>query len=149
MSFGWSAGDIISAAKLLYKIGVALKESEGASTDFRDLVSFLETLARTLEHLNALQAPDLILDSALTANLRAQCDHIRIPLAAFLQDIGAKFGPSLGSDRGSKILKAPRKIQWAMSASKQVKRLQERITLPMTAVGLLMGHQLIYVGIYS
>ncbi|PVH86310.1 hypothetical protein DL98DRAFT_582889 [Cadophora sp. DSE1049] len=39
MSFGWSAGDIASALKLLYTIGKALKESCGASSDFAEISS--------------------------------------------------------------------------------------------------------------
>ena len=67
MSFGWSAGDIVSAAKLLYKIGVALKESGGASTEYQDISSTLETIIRTLEHLNALQAKAPGLDTHLVS----------------------------------------------------------------------------------
>jgi hypothetical protein len=33
MSFGWSAGDIISAVKLLYQISHAMKDTGGASSE--------------------------------------------------------------------------------------------------------------------
>jgi hypothetical protein len=33
MSFGWSAGEIIAALKLLQQIGVALKDSGGACSE--------------------------------------------------------------------------------------------------------------------
>src|SRR6187402_478911 len=96
MSFGWSAGDIVVALKLLYKIGSALKDSGGASSEYQDTHSFLQTLSRTLEHLNALQATSFDPDFAKT--LQQQCDQIRGPLAIFLGDVGRRFEPALGID---------------------------------------------------
>jgi hypothetical protein len=94
MSFGWSAGDIVAALKLLYTIGSALKDSGGASSELQDILSFLQTLPRTLEHLYALQATPF--DPDLAKNLLEQCDQIRIPLDAFLGDVGRRFDPALG-----------------------------------------------------
>ena len=42
MSFGWSAGDIVSVVSTLVKVGKALEESGGATTDYQDAVNFLE-----------------------------------------------------------------------------------------------------------
>jgi hypothetical protein len=110
MSFGWSAGDIVAALKLLHQIGSAIRDSGG---DFQDTLSFLQTLSRTLRHLNAPQATPL--DPELADNLREQCDHIRAPLAAFLDDVGGRFGPALGvNGRHDRIFGAPRMIQWAL-----------------------------------
>jgi len=142
MSFGWSAGDIVAALKLLHQIGSALRDSSGASSNFQDTLSFLQTLSRTLEHLNVLQAAGL--DSDVADNLREQCDQIRVPLATFLNDVGARFESSLGvkSER-NKIIAAPRKIQWALSTSKKVKRLQQQIAVPMASVGIMLGQQIL------
>jgi hypothetical protein len=142
MSFGWSAGDIVAALKLLHQIGSALRDSGGASSDFQDTLSFLQTLSRTLEHLNVLQAAGL--DSDVANILREQYDEIRVPLATFLKDVGARFEPSLGvKGERNKILAAPRKIQWALSTSKKVRRLQEQIAVPMSSVGILLGQQIL------
>jgi len=124
MSFGWSAGDIVAALKLLYQISVALKDSDGASSDFQDACSFFQTLSRTLQHLNTLQCKSL--DPYVTENLREECNHIRVPLAAFLGDVKSRFEISLGANSPRHpILRAPRKIQWALSTSKKAKKLQD------------------------
>jgi len=142
MSFGWSAGDIIATLQLLYQIGSALKDSGGASSEFQETDSFLQTLSRTLKNLNALQATPL--DPSFAENLREHCSHIREPLDAFLDDIGRRYKPALGKNSGrNKILAAPRKIQWALSTHKKIKQLQDRITVPMTAVTLLFGQQIL------
>jgi hypothetical protein len=141
MSFGWSAGDIISALKLVHQVTTALQDSGGASSDFQDTLSFLGTLSQSLQHLNALQAVPL--DLSLAGSLREQCDHIRNPLQAFLDDV-QRFKPALGvNSRRKWVFAAPRKIQWALSMSKKVKRLQDRIAVPMAAVGLILGQQVV------
>src|ERR1700738_2095527 len=109
MSFGWSAGDIVAALKLVQQIGSALNDSGGASSEFQDTLSFLQTLSRTLQHLNSLHVTPL--DPDLAENLREQCNHIRVPLQAFLDDAGRRFEPALGvNSRRNRIFAAPRKI---------------------------------------
>ena len=143
MSFGWSAGDVATAIRLLYKVGVALKEAGGASSEYQDTTSFLQTLTRTLEHLNALQNTQL--DPGIANNLREQCEQIRKPLEEFLRDV-EKYESGLGVQAQSKrrkILSVPRKLQWALSASKEAKKLQDRVAVPMAAVGLVLGQQIV------
>ncbi|RDL39204.1 uncharacterized protein BP5553_03544 [Venustampulla echinocandica] len=142
MSFGWSAGDIVAAVKLLYRVGVALKDSGGASSEYQDTISFLRTISQTLQHLNALQSTPISAD--LAENLREQCEHIRMLLQTFCSDIETSFEPTLGANINRKhIFAALRKLQWAFSTAKKVKRLQDRIALPMTAVGLMLGQQIV------
>jgi hypothetical protein len=139
MSFGWSAGDLVAALKLLYQIGSALKKSGGASSDFRDTLSFLQAVS---EHLNLLQTTPL--DPQVAESLREQCDHIREPLSAFLKDVEKKFEPNIGLQSDcKKILAAPRMVQWALFTSKKAKQLQHRITVPMASVGLLLSQQIL------
>ncbi|CZR69364.1 uncharacterized protein PAC_19264 [Phialocephala subalpina] len=142
MSFGWSAGDIVAALKLLHQISSAVRDSGGASSEFQDTLSFLYTLSRTLQHLNALQATPL--DPDLANNLQEQCDHIRVPLTAFLDDVGRRFGPALSmNSRRKRIFAVPRMIQWTVSDSKKTKGLKDRIAVPMAAVGLMLSQQII------
>lgn len=141
MSFGWSTGDVVTTIRVLYKVGIALKEAGGASSDFQDTTSFLQTLTRTLEHLNALQ--NIKLDVNITSNLREQCDHIRVPVEGFLCDVG-KYQTSLrAQSKRNKILSVPRKLQWALAASKEAKKLQDRVAVPMAAVALILGQQVV------
>ena len=48
MSFGWSAGDIVSVVSTLVKVGKALKEPGGAAAEYQDTVDFLEGVGKTL-----------------------------------------------------------------------------------------------------
>jgi hypothetical protein len=140
ISFGWSAGDIITSINLLFKIGIALRTVGGASSEYQDAVSFLSTLPITLEHLRAFTS--LELEECKAENLRNHCEQIRLPLNSFLQDVTAKFEPSLGLSRRRNMLsRAPREIQWALYTSKKLKKLQARILLPITAVNMLLGLQ--------
>lgn len=142
MSFGWSTRDIVAALKLLHQIGSALRDSGGASSDFQDTLSILQTLSLTLEHLNVLQTVPL--DPDVAHNLREQCNHIRMPLTAFLEDVSARFERSLGAEsKRSRIFAAPRMIQWALSTSKKTKTLHNRIKVPMAAISLILGQQVL------
>ncbi|CZR60026.1 uncharacterized protein PAC_09921 [Phialocephala subalpina] len=49
MSFGWSAGDIVSAISLITKVSKGLKDSGGAASSYQQCVDFLESIETTLE----------------------------------------------------------------------------------------------------
>lgn len=140
MSFGWSVGDLIAAINLLTKIGGALRDADGASFEYRDATNFLNTLRITLENLKSLDT--IPIDTHKADNLRQQCEHIRVPLGAFLDGVNRRYEASLGSSsQRSRLLSAPRKIQWALYTSKKIKQLQERVAIPMAAVNMLLGLQ--------
>ncbi|KAG4439656.1 hypothetical protein IFR05_004853 [Cadophora sp. M221] len=142
MSFGWSVGDLIAAINLLTKIGGALREAGGASSEYQDATSFLSTLQITLENLKSLDT--ISIDVHKVDNLRQQCEHIQVPLATFLDNVNRRYEASLGSlSQCSRLLCAPRKIQWALYTSKKIRHLQERIAVPMAAVNMLLGLQTI------
>lgn len=138
MSVGWSAGDILAALKLLRDIGAALQDSGGASSDFEETYSFLRHLSITLQLLNAQQSASL--SPALAEELANLCEDIRVPLTAFLDDVGKRFEASLGagSSRGG-VRTAPRKVQWALSTSKKARALKLRLTVPLVTVGIILG----------
>jgi hypothetical protein len=139
MSFGWSASDIVAAINLLHKVGVALRESGGASSEYQDTVAFLQTLSWTLQHISTLQ--NVGHDPGFSENLQIHCEQLRVPLEAFLSDIKGRFGPSLGCDtKWYNLVPASRKLRWALSISRKVKELQLRILGPMTAIGMIMVH---------
>jgi hypothetical protein len=56
MSFGWSAGDIAAALTLLYDLIKAHDSIDGAAGNYREAVSFLRDLTRTLDLLEILTA---------------------------------------------------------------------------------------------
>jgi hypothetical protein len=67
-------------------------------------------------------------------------------LETFLADVGRRFEPALGAQsKRSSFLAAPQKVQWALSTKKKVKSLQDRIAVPMAAVGMILGQQIMSV----
>ena len=69
-----------------------------------------------------------------------------MPLHAFLDDVKRRFEPCLGvSSRRHGLLSTSRKIQWALSKSKKVRRLQDQVVVPMVAVGVMLGQQIVCV----
>lgn len=140
MSFGWSAGDIISAISLLFKIGNALRSAGGASSEYQDAVEFLRTLQSTLELLKDLTPAQI--EASKADHLRRYCDQIRSPLQRFLSDVVRNLDASLGkSCQHNFIVRAPREVQWALYTANKLKRFQERITVPVAAVNMLLGLQ--------
>ncbi|KAH8655047.1 hypothetical protein BGZ60DRAFT_519157 [Tricladium varicosporioides] len=140
MSFGWSAGDIITAVQLLHKVGVALKDSGGASSEIKDTLAFLQSLILTLQHINSFRS--ISFNPEISQNVQEHYNQIDAPLQAFLSDMKLKFKPVIASSsRRRKVLSAPRKIEWALLTSKKAKELQARIVGPMVAINLLQAQQ--------
>ena len=141
-AFGWSASDIVAALQLLNKVRIALKDSGGASSDYHEESSFLQSLLLTLRHIDALRyAP---LDHDIAKSLDLHCEQIRIPLQVFLSDVKKSYEASLGSvSTRLKLLSAPRKIQWALFTANKVKTLREKIALPMSAAQLAISQQIV------
>ncbi|KAF8859028.1 hypothetical protein BDZ45DRAFT_541724, partial [Acephala macrosclerotiorum] len=54
MSFGWSAGDIFAAGKLLIEIGKALSDANGAPQHFRDTIALFPTINSQLRILGRM-----------------------------------------------------------------------------------------------
>ena len=143
MSFGWSAGDIASALKLLYTVGKALKESCGASSEYAETSSFLTALQTTLRLLQSLDTVAFNPESA--DSFRDQCIQIKHHLDAFLHDV-CKYEPALAStSKRAKILSAPRKIQWALVMPSKIKKLQGQMGGSMLTVNTLIGYQALLV----
>ena len=69
-----------------------------------------------------------------------------MPLHAFLDDVKRRFEPGLGvNSRRHGILSTSRKIQWALSTSMKVRRLQDQVAVPIVAVGVMLGQQIVCV----
>jgi len=51
--FGWSAGDIATAVKVIVEVGEAFISTGGAATKYADALTFLESLRMTLELLES------------------------------------------------------------------------------------------------
>lgn len=148
MSFGWSASDMLTALAVLNKIRVALKDSGGASLDYQEESGFLHSVSTVLETMNSLESLPLGADEF--NRLQQICLQIQSPLCLFLDKVNRDFEKNLGpqpvsKNRFSKISRAPRMIQWALSTSKRVQRLKGRIVLPLMALQIGMSQQIMLV----
>jgi hypothetical protein len=141
MSFGWSAGDIIAALRLLNKVRIALKDTAGASSNYQDETSFLQSVSLTLTHAEALRCAPL--DPDISRNLQQHFELIRPPLQKFLADAHKSYEASLGSKptRGT-FSSVPRKLQWALSMSSEAKSLREKIGLSISTLQLAISQQI-------
>lgn len=116
MAFGWSAGDVVAAVKVVAKVVAALREADGASQQFQQTIRDLETLQLILQHLQTLKPTDS--DFTRINAICAQSQTSQSALHNLLDDF-QKFERSLGATavkgwhRG-----AHRKTQWALFASK-------------------------------
>ncbi|GAB1311920.1 hypothetical protein MFIFM68171_02130 [Madurella fahalii] len=98
MSFGWSAGDIATAVAIAYKIYEALDSCDGAAKEYREVVSFLKELTRTLEPLKTFTAWKAY--PAYGKNIKEQIDFIKVPVDNFPRDV-LEYEPSLDADAWS------------------------------------------------
>lgn len=136
MSFGWSAGDLLAAFEFLNKVRVALKEAGGAASDYQAEIAFLTSLNATLKHLDALQSVPI--NPGLVATIKEHCEQVQKPLDAFLRAARDKYARLEKRTSAADVLSAPRKVQWALSTSKQVKELRGRIAGNLDAIQITL-----------
>jgi hypothetical protein len=142
MSFSWSVGDIIAALQLVHKVAVALKDMGGASSEYQDILIFLGTLSATLQNLKSLQEAPL--DPDLANNLGQLCEQVKSPLISFCERIKSSFERDLGTESTRlRFLSTGCKLQWALTTSKKVRDLREKIGAPIAAIGIVLGHQIV------
>ncbi|KUJ06837.1 uncharacterized protein LY89DRAFT_743474 [Mollisia scopiformis] len=136
MSFGWSAGDIAAALTVAYNLIQALDSVDGAAGNYREAVSFLQHLKRTLEPLQSFTAWSAYPEYG--ADISEQVSFIREPVEQFLVKV-LKFEPCLGDKtRGGNHRHVFQKLQWYMFMSKKVFALEKKIGSHMRIIDSLM-----------
>lgn len=137
MSFGWSAGDVVSSIKFIYDVCQALREEQGANGKFQYAINYLASLADILEKL---KEPNVI-------NLVNQKDieRVRASVVSFRNKIVARFGDTLGVDASGDWrrvwTKHIRKLQYAFFTLKEVETLQGQISYALDAVKLTLARE--------
>ncbi|CZR67508.1 uncharacterized protein PAC_17407 [Phialocephala subalpina] len=136
MSFGWSAGDIAAALTVAYNLIQALDSVDGSASDYREAVSFLQQLKRTLEPLQTFTAWSAY--PRYGADITEQVGFVKKPIEDFLAQV-LKFEPSLGekATRGHRR-HVIRKLQWYLFMSKKVLSLRKKIESHMRVIDTLM-----------
>lgn len=95
MSFGFSAGDFISALELVGTVISALRSSGGSSSEYRALVSQLYTLETALLEVKRLELDEE--QHAQVIALRQAAAQCQRAIDAFWQKI-KKYQPSLRTE---------------------------------------------------
>jgi hypothetical protein len=143
--FGWSTGDLVPAITIVYKVCKALEDTGGASDDYQETIAFLCSLAITLDALRTFD--DVLASPGDVASIRAQVDLVQEPVQKFTKKIESKFEPNLGTQAAKGVLGAVlgwhRKAQWALWVSKEAKALGEKIAIPLCAIQIKVGLQVL------
>ncbi|KAF9765883.1 hypothetical protein IL306_001765 [Fusarium sp. DS 682] len=138
-AFGFSAGDFISAVKLIVDITKALKNTGGAAGDYLEVLADLNLLKDALSHLQQQQTgvTRQRSNNPFAEHAQKQADLTLSTLANFL-DLISKFDASLGPQRPSAWYRGVgRKAQWALVYSKHVDDLRSRVGTQLQTLNLL------------
>jgi hypothetical protein len=123
MSFGFSAGDFIAAAKLIADIVSCLKRVGGAVTEYQELERQLFALERALDEIEHLRVPESQQNAANAIKVAAlQCRYS-------LEDYAGKFKKyadtlSSGSTTGGVLRGVKRKLQFGLGMRKEAQELR-------------------------
>lgn len=137
MSFGWSAGDIVSAISTLVKVGKALRESGGAASEYQDAANFLDSLAKTLTGVKTVLAdnPNVKWESELIEH----ADIVKAAVENFRKKIEKYDLPLSVDTKRKKPRRIAREIQFALSDN--VKELKAAVSYPQSVLGVFINLQ--------
>ena len=115
--FGWSAGDVISAARALFKIGQAFSETQGAAAQYAEASKVLEYSAK--DRQRAKELIDSRPTSKYTPDFRLKLQIVDTAYGAFEQHQQdyKELEPALSATgtKGRHLLrKQSKKIKWAV-----------------------------------
>lgn len=136
MSFGWSAGDIVSALTLARDLYVAFDHCSGVSEDYREAAAFLHSLVTTLEPLQTFA--ELNARPRYVSDIRQQVDRIKGPVESFLREI-SQFERTLGiTARPDRYRHIVPKLKWYLKVSKRLVILKGKIETHMRVLDSLL-----------
>jgi hypothetical protein len=138
MSFGWSAGDVLSGVKLLINIISSLQDANGARTHFQELESELQGLSRALCEIANLAdgSPEQIPEIRALKFVACSCEGT---LRRFYEKI-RPFEGSLGAQsvRG-KVRAAPRMVRWELLMKKEIPELRTYLVAHVGYLNMRLG----------
>ncbi|KAJ6016553.1 hypothetical protein N7540_011144 [Penicillium herquei] len=123
MSFGWSAGDIASAVKLVKSIISSLNNTTGAREEFRELESELLGLESALERIDSLTLPACQLPEIQVLKF-VTCSCIGT-LERFHKRVQPFEGSLSAQSKMKKLRAAPRMVRWELLLKKDLPDLRQ------------------------
>jgi hypothetical protein len=139
--FGWSAGDVVLAAKFIAKVVQALKETGGARDEYRRAIEFLSGLEQTLQNLAS--AGRVLPRNAATQEILLQTKRIVDvlgPLHGQLKESEPSLGTAASGDAAARLKS---KLKWTFQQSKKVERLEDTISVPLATINANIGMQIL------
>ncbi|KAH7094700.1 hypothetical protein FB567DRAFT_510851 [Paraphoma chrysanthemicola] len=140
--FGFSAGDFVASLHLLNKAIAALRDSDGANSQFQLTILELESLAFTLQRVQGLDPSDPASDTFKKLQFLGHQCHV--PIDNFLSRI-RKLSPELGEHFPhepkpfQKYAQKPfRQVQWGIQLKKHVSDLKAAISPQLAAIQILL-----------
>ncbi|WEW54679.1 hypothetical protein PRK78_000101 [Emydomyces testavorans] len=139
MSFGFSVGDFIAAAQLIFAIGTALSDAKGASKDYRDLVQELKVMSKTFTWVKEMESQSPI-TRGIIGDLKEIVEDSTKDIDEFLKK-NEHYRRSLGQQGGSKsaVMDVVRKINWSFFKSKDVEHLRRSLQSKLLSVNVLVA----------
>jgi len=143
MSFGWSAGDIVSAIALVNRIITCVSNAGGAREHFQELESELGGLLRALKEIAELTSvPDQIPEIVSLKFAACLCEET---LKRFYEKI-KPFDETLGaSSRKSKAKAAPRMVRWELLVKKDIPELRTYLVAHVGSLNVRLNTALLWV----
>ena len=135
MSFGWSAGDIATAIRLLVEVVQVLDTVHGAAKSYREGTQFLKRLIHVLEPLQTFT--NIGANPTFRDEICMEVDAIKTQVEEFLT-IVMKYERGLGRGREGHYRNVGRKLQWHYSDSKKLEKLEMKIGHHMQALDILL-----------
>ncbi|MDI1492166.1 MAG: hypothetical protein OHK93_003378 [Ramalina farinacea] len=149
MSFGWSAGDIVSAITFLYKVVDALSRLPEASKTYHQTFRFLEITEINLKHLKKILEDHesgiaTIQDDGRVQHLRVICSNFKLSV----DELGKKLAEHCGLDKKAKGLHWPEqqlgKLKWKFFDEDSIKKLMDDVNNQSTQLQIFLQIQNTY-----
>lgn len=137
MSFGFSVGDFLTAAKLISEITTCLQSVGGAKSEYQELIEEFQSLQAALRHLDRLEndtGPSRTVDAIKYAALSC----LR-PLEEFLAKI-KKYKAALDIwSKPCRVKGTVDKLKWTFGKKDDIQRLQAYLHIHVGTINMLLA----------
>lgn len=136
-AFGFSAGDIVAAIELTIKIGKAIRETGGATTEYRLASQDIQFLRHVLEsHKLCSHVAQML---AMSMRYRGWYSRA-LSLREFAEKLDNRYSSALsvGSAKNA-FSRSGKKAQWAISAAEEVSKFRAIIAAKVVTISIQLG----------
>jgi hypothetical protein len=142
--FGWSAGDIATAIRAIYKITQAFREAGGASEQYAETVTFLEALALTLNRLR--EYIDSNSSGKYKNNIVEQARLIKVEYDKLHKHIQEYHRLASSTSAQNQVKEAREKLKWAIDQLRdKVSKMKDGVSVPLQFLHTFLSLQILLV----